>query len=106
MIFAKGNDGKSSGRNSVDLYYSRFRGKKWTKPRLLNVSTSRSWDSTPFLTKDGKTLYFSSNRTKGGLGGTDIYKANINSRGRWINIQNFCLKITQLLLLELRLLAN
>jgi len=88
MIFAKGNDGKSSGRNSVDLYYSRFRGKEWTKPRLLNVSTSRSWDSTPSLTKDGKTLYFSSNRTKGGFGGTDIYKANVNSRGRWINIQN------------------
>jgi len=87
MVFAKGNDGKSSGRNNVDLYYSRFRGKKWTNPRLLNVSTSRSWDSTPFLTKDGKTLYFASNKAKG-FGGTDIYKANVNRRGRWINIQN------------------
>ena len=87
MIFAKGNDGKSSGRNNVDLYWSRFRRGGWTNPRLLNVNTSRSWDSTPFLTKDGKTLYFASNRAKG-YGGTDIYKANVNRRGRWINIQN------------------
>ena len=87
MIFAKGNDGKSSGRNNVDLYWSRFRRGGWTNPRLLNVNTSRSWDSTPFLSKDGKTLYFASNRSKG-YGGTDIYKANVNRRGRWINIQN------------------
>ena len=87
MIFAKGNDGKSTGRNNVDLYWSRFRRGGWTNPRLLNVNTSRSWDSTPFLSKDGKTLYFASNRAKG-YGGTDIYKANVNRRGRWINIQN------------------
>ena len=87
MIFAKGNDGKNSGRNNVDLYWSRFRRGGWTNPRLLNVNTSRSWDSTPYLSKDGKTLYFSSNRSKG-YGGTDIYKANVNRRGRWINIQN------------------
>ena len=87
MIFAKGNDGKSSGRNNVDLYWSRYRRGGWTNPRLLNVNTSRSWDSTPYLSKDGKTLYFASNRSKG-FGGTDIYKANVNRRGRWINIQN------------------
>jgi len=87
MIFAKGNSGKSSGRNNVDLYYSRFRSNKWQNPRLLNINNSKSWDSTPFLTKDGNTLYFSSNRTKG-YGGTDIYKANLNRRGRWVNIQN------------------
>ncbi len=87
MIFAKGNNGKSSGRNNVDLYWSRFRRGGWTNPRLLNVNTSRSWDSTPYLSKDGKTLYFASNRSKG-YGGTDIYKANVNRRGRWINIQN------------------
>ena len=87
MIFAKGNNGKSSGRNNVDLYWSRFRRGVWTNPRLLNVNTSRSWDSTPYLSKDGKTLYFASNRSKG-YGGTDIYKANVNRRGRWINIQN------------------
>ena len=87
MIYAKGNNGKSTGRNNVDLYYSRFRSNKWQNPRLLNINNSKSWDSTPFLSKDGKTLYFSSNRPNG-FGGTDIYKANINKRGRWINLQN------------------
>lgn len=87
MIFAKGNDGKSSGRNNVDLYYSRYRSNKWQTPRLLNINNSKSWDSTPFLSVDGKTLYFASNRSNG-YGGTDIYKANLNKRGRWINLQN------------------
>ena len=87
MVFAKGNDGKSSGRNNVDLYYSRYRSNKWQTPRLLNINNSKSWDSTPFLSIDGKTLYFSSNRSNG-YGGTDIYKANLNKRGRWINLQN------------------
>ena len=87
MIFAKGNDGKSSGRNNVDLYYSRYRSNKWQTPRLLNINNSKSWDSTPFLSIDGKTLYFASNRSNG-YGGTDIYKANLNKRGRWINLQN------------------
>ena len=87
MIFAKGNDGKSSGRNNVDLYYSRYRSNKWQTPRLLNINNSKSWDSTPFLSIDGKTLYFSSNRSNG-YGGTDIYKANLNKRGRWVNLQN------------------
>jgi len=87
MVFAKGNDGKSSGRNNVDLYYSRYRSNKWQTPRLLNINNSKSWDSTPFLSIDGKTLYFASNRSNG-YGGTDIYKANLNKRGRWINLQN------------------
>ena len=87
MVFAKGNDGKSSGRNNVDLYYSRYRSNKWQTPRLLNINNSKSWDSTPFLSIDGKTLYFSSNRSNG-YGGTDIYKANLNKRGRWVNLQN------------------
>ena len=87
MIFAKGNDGKSSGRNNVDLYYSRYRSNKWQTPRLLNINNSKSWDSTPFLSVDGKSLYFASNRSNG-YGGTDIYKANLNKRGRWVNLQN------------------
>ena len=87
MIFAKGNDGKSSGRNNVDLYYSRYRSNKCQTPRLFKINNSKIWDSTPFLSVDGKTLYFSSNRSNG-YGGTDIYKANLNKRGRWVNLQN------------------
>ena len=65
----------------------RYRSNKWQTPRLLNINNSKSWDSTPFLSVDGKTLYFASNRSNG-YGGTDIYKANLNKRGRWINLQN------------------
>lgn len=74
MIFAKSNDGTKKGRKETDLYESRFKAGMWTEPKLLNVNTKDSWTSTPMLSPDGKTLYFSSNR-KGGQGGIDLYKS-------------------------------
>jgi OmpA-OmpF porin, OOP family len=46
---------------------------EWSEPMNLgdDVNTEFS-ETTPFLAPDGKTLYFSSNRT-GGLGSNDIY---------------------------------
>ncbi len=40
------------------------------------------------LTKDGKTLYFTSEEVKGGVGGNDIYKVNKNDDGTWGNPEN------------------
>ncbi len=54
------------GRKSVggcDLYISYKSGNEWTIPQNLgrNVN-SRSWDSQPALSADGRTLYFISDR--------------------------------------------
>ncbi len=87
IIFAKGNSGKATGNNNVNLYFTRFRNGQWLEPRPLTVNTPDSWDSTPALTSDGNTLYFSSTR-EGGYGGTDIYSAQLNRRGRWVDVQN------------------
>ncbi|MEM8893983.1 MAG: OmpA family protein [Bacteroidota bacterium] len=87
MIYAKGNSGKSSGTENVDLYFARYRNGKWYTPRMLNINDSEFWDSCPWLTADSKTLYFASNRP-GGFGGTDLYSAKLNRRGRWVDVRN------------------
>lgn len=56
-----------------DLYVSFFEDGRWTRPMELGdeINTKYS-ETTPFLSADGKTLYFSSDRP-GGLGSQDIY---------------------------------
>ena len=87
MIFARGNTGKRKGASDVDLYLARFRNGQWGEPIPININQPNSWESTPALSPDGRTLYFSSNR-KGGYGGLDIYSAQMDSRGRFGKIKN------------------
>lgn len=98
MIFGKGNTNKKKGGVDVDLYLSRFRNGTWTDPILVNINTqfkdeldpvaqNYSWDSSPAFSADGRTLYFASNRPKG-YGGTDLYTAQMDSRGRFTRIKN------------------
>ena len=99
MIFAKGNSEKKKGGGAdVDLYISRFRNDVWSEPLPININTqfknesdgdakNFSWDSTPAFSPDGRTLYFASNR-KGGYGGTDIYTAQMDTRGRFTRVRN------------------
>ncbi|MDX2196487.1 MAG: OmpA family protein [Cytophagales bacterium] len=88
IIFAKSNDGKKKGAVDCDLYISEIRDGDWLEPKLLALSDARSWESSPALSLDGKTLYFASNR-RGGFGGIDIYTATfIDSTGEWGNVKN------------------
>jgi len=89
MVFAKGNNGKRKGGEDVDLYLARFRNGVWGEPAIItgSVNSPKYWDSTPSFSPDGRTLYFSSNRD-GGYGGTDIYAAQMDSRGRFSRIRN------------------
>ncbi|MCU0356569.1 MAG: OmpA family protein [Cyclobacteriaceae bacterium] len=98
MVFAKGNTAKKKGGSDVDLYRTQFRSGTWTEPQPINVNTpikdeydaaarNYSWDSTPAFSPDGRTLYFASNRL-GGYGGTDLYSATMDSRGRFSRVRN------------------
>lgn len=87
MVFARGNSGKKKGTFDVNLYMTRLRNEKWTEPRMLTINKLNCWDSSPAFSSNGKTLYFASNRP-GGEGGTDIYQASMNSRGRFSKVKN------------------
>ncbi|NME66473.1 OmpA family protein [Flammeovirga aprica] len=93
MIFAKSNSGHhKENYKEVDLYESRLEGGKWTEPTILNISSPQSWDACPALSTNGKTLYFASNR-KGGYGGIDIYRSQLNTNGSWGKPRNMGPKI-------------
>lgn len=103
MVFAKGNTSRKNGGDDVDLYLVRFRNGSWSEPVKVNapvnvqyrganateLERNYGWDSTPAFSPDGRTLYFASNRKdKSAQGGTDIYTAQMDSRGRFTRVRN------------------
>ena len=87
MIFARGNSGRKKGTREVNLYITRYRTGEWSKPELLNINDPNAWDSTPAFSRDGRTLYFASNR-EGGYGSIDLYSATMDANGRFRNVTN------------------
>jgi tetratricopeptide (TPR) repeat protein len=66
-----------------NIYISKFDGERWSKViRLNDHINTKYWESHACVTRDGKTLYFTSNR-KGGYGGLDIYVSKLDSTGDW-----------------------
>ncbi len=75
------------GNYNSDLYFSNYRSGHWTKARPMpGKINSSSQETSASLSKDGKTLYFSSNRP-GGEGGMDLYSAT-KKGGGWDNVEN------------------
>jgi len=70
------------------IYETSFDELKKTEAKLLNKSINEDYyQSHAFLTKDGTTLYFTSD-SKNGLGGNDIYKSTKISDGEWTPPEN------------------
>ncbi len=64
---------RADGVGDCDLYVSRLVGIEWSKPiNLGEIVNTNGWESQPSISGDGRTLYFSSNRT-GGYGGLDLW---------------------------------
>lgn len=85
MIFTSCDRRNSYG--SCDLYITKKVGETWSKPKNLGKPVnSMYWESQPSLSADGKTLFFSSNRT-GGYGGRDIWVSK-NIGGKWTKPSN------------------
>lgn len=87
MYFSRGNTGSKKGPQDVDIYMSKLVNGEWSDPVMVPVSDPKAWDSSPALSRDGKKLYFASNR-EGGNGGVDIYVSTIDSTGNWGNVKN------------------
>ncbi|MFA1771127.1 OmpA family protein [Rufibacter glacialis] len=87
MVFARGNTGKKSGSENVDLYISQYKTGEWSEPRPASFNDPVAWDASPAFSPDGRTLYFSSNR-RGGQGGRDIWKTTLDAAGRFSRPEN------------------
>lgn len=84
---------KDDGSNGGDLYMSTLNGSDWSIPEKLGGSiNTASWEGSCSLSSDGKTLYFSSERS-GGLGGKDIYFSHLQEDGSWGDAINMGEKI-------------
>jgi outer membrane protein OmpA-like peptidoglycan-associated protein len=71
-----------------EIFESVFNGKKWSKMKKLPEPVNTKFHETDATYgPDGKTIYFSSNRS-GGLGGFDIYKAIWDSLTNSYSVEN------------------
>jgi outer membrane protein OmpA-like peptidoglycan-associated protein/tetratricopeptide (TPR) repeat protein len=66
-----------------NLYYSQRKDSTWTKIKSLGREINTIyWEADGFITPDGKTLYFASNRP-GGAGELDIWVSEKADDGSW-----------------------
>lgn len=63
------------GMGGYDIYSSRGEKAQWSSPQNLKYPMNSTSDDFYFISNDGKTGYFSSNR-EGGAGDDDIYSFN------------------------------
>ncbi len=75
------------GTNGGDLLEANLRGSAWGKPKQLGARiNTRSHETSASYSPDGRSLYFVSDRTEGGLGGSDIYKVELEGREPPVNL--------------------
>ena len=87
LVFATG---KYAEDGTLDLYQStRVAGGDFGPAKSLGANINTKYDDdSPFMSKDGKTLYFSS-RGHNTMGGYDIFKSEYDEAGRkWGPAQN------------------
>ncbi|HMO39653.1 MAG TPA: hypothetical protein PKC76_10020 [Saprospiraceae bacterium] len=92
LFFASRRPG---GYGGLDLYKTALRNGRWTNPENLGPTINTPYDeTTPFLARDGRTLYFSSNHPERSIGGLDVlrsvYAARLNI---WTEPRNLGLPI-------------
>lgn len=87
LIFAGCN--YPEGEGSCDLYIAyKTKNGGWTEPENMGrIINTEFWESSPSLSADKKSLYFSSSR-QGGYGGKDIWVTNRSSNGKWSQPKN------------------
>ncbi|WP_044399969.1 OmpA family protein [Lacinutrix sp. Hel_I_90] len=80
MYFTRSTPEDSSIYNLYKVNLEKDSHGNWIGQQLLDVNVAHASIENPFVSPDGKQLFFSSNKP-GGFGGFDLYVANIKSDG-------------------------
>ncbi|MDR0753987.1 MAG: hypothetical protein LBF04_01200 [Prevotellaceae bacterium] len=78
------------GQNGLDIYkIHRINDTVWSEPELLDSTVNTQFDEIyPYLSEDGKMLYFTSNGHYG-MGGFDLFKCTFDEKkGTWKQAEN------------------
>jgi len=86
---------RSGGYGGYDLYLTVRSKGVWSEPVNLGPDINTPYDeTTPFLSRDGKTLYYSSNDSRRSIGGYDVFKSTyLAEAGRWLPPQHLGLPV-------------
>lgn len=86
LVFSSRRNG---GYGGYDLYISERKAEEWSTPKNLGPAINSSFDEvSPYLCRDGRTLYFSSNSGKS-MGGFDVFKTHYNdAKTTWMEPVN------------------
>lgn len=79
--------------NNGDLYLCEYNAEKqkWSTPKPVKKFNSKHRETTICITADEQRVYFTASNEKDSYGGTDIYFAQKNLKGKWskpVNIGN------------------
>ncbi len=91
MLFSSLRPG---GMGGYDLYITLFRNGKWIEPENLGAEINSFYDErNPFLTNNGRTLFFSSNSFQS-IGGKDVFRSDFDEKsGKWSTPRNLGIPI-------------
>lgn len=81
--------GVNDSKGGRDLYYSKKNDNgRWGKPVNMGLNINTPYDEdAPYLSNDGKTLYFAS-EGHNSMGGFDIFRTERDENGEWGKPQN------------------
>ncbi len=73
----------TTGYVNCDVWYTEKKNGEWGEIKNMGpeVNASNAWDSQPCISRDGNTLYFSSDRNE--ATNADIYYTTKDSKGKW-----------------------
>lgn len=92
LIFASRRPG---GYGGLDLYRSAYRNGQWTGAQNLGPQINTAYDeTTPFLARNGLTLYYSTNNSRMSIGGLDVVRSvYLPEADRWSSPENLGIPI-------------
>ena len=72
----------------ADVYYSVFEFSEWSRMKKFKGKlNSKYFETFASFSRDGNTLFFTSDRTES-MGGLDIFKMEMNEKGKWGKPEN------------------